>query len=160
MKLNKCFEFTLESTKHVNLLNKLGNEISSSETIKVFYASGGLEIRRNKNIILIFLSKQKNGYIVYVCNGEYCVGDFIFYTHKEVESICEMWKLTPNKKTILFNQWRMLWYKDSVISEFVDPLAKAELEYKNSLIELEEQKSQAENATKKLEEIRKRCLDI
>ena len=156
MKLNKGFEFTLESNKQVNLLNKLGNRITSTETFNIFYPSGGLVVRRNRNIMLIFLSKQKNGYIVYVCNGAYCVGDFMFYTHKEVERICETWELTPSKETILFNQWRMLCYKDSVINEFVDPLAKAELEYKNSLIELEHQKSQAENATKELEKIKKR----
>jgi len=156
MKLNKGFEFTLESTKQVNLLNKLGNEIGSKESNKVYYPSDRLDIRRNKNIMLIFLSKQKNGYIVYVCNGEYRVGDFMFYTHKEVERICETWELKPSKEKILFNQWRMLWYKDSVISEFVDPLEEAELDNKNTLIELESQTIKAENAKKELEKIRKR----
>ena len=84
MKLNKCFEFKIDTTRQANLLKIIGNEIDSSETrMKYFWSN--LTIKKNINITLIFLHKETNGYIAYICNYYYGVGKFIFYTHSEVK---------------------------------------------------------------------------
>jgi hypothetical protein len=159
MKLNKLYSFTLESNKQTNLLKKLGETITSTETRKVYYPSSRLEIKRNIDIVMIFLSKQKNGVIAYVCNYVFGVGVFVFYTHKELERINETWTLVEDKEKPLFNQWRMLWYKDSVITEFVDPMEKATKEAKEAEQELVVAKDKAERAKEKLEKLLKNLVE-
>ena len=105
---------------------------------------------------MIFLSEQKDGYITYVCNGLYGVGDFIFYTHKEINQINKTWVLNEKKETIDFQGWRMLCHKESVINEFVCPLLKAEMAYQKSLSELKSKQSQVEMLNEDLIEIKKR----
>jgi hypothetical protein len=152
MKINVIYKFSLETTKESNLLKKLGETITSSKTINVYYPSSELEIKRNKDIVMIFLSKEKNGIIAYVCNYVFGVGEFIFYTHKELERIKETWTLVKDKEKPLFNQWRMLWYKDSVIAEFVDPMERAIKEAEEAEQELAVAKDKTERAKEKLQE--------
>lgn len=125
IQLDKGYEFTLQSTKQANLLNKLGNKLESKETRNLFYNSySRLVLKKDKNIFLIFLSEQENGYITYICNGEYCVGEFVFYTYKEIQKIYKEWELIGYKDKVIISNWRKLSYKDSIVSEFIDPLIK------------------------------------
>jgi len=162
MKLNKGFEFKIETTRQGNLLKKFGCELDSTETRISFYG-GMFAIKKNVNITLIFLSKQKNGYIAYISNYFYGLGEFMFYTHSEVQKIAETWGLKQSKEPVLFNQWRLLCYKDSVINEFIDPLVRAESEYmkskseyESSLRELEYKKDIAEKLKDKFEKNKER----
>lgn len=155
MKLNKGFEFKIDTTRHSNLLKKMGNEIGSTETRKACYFSN-LTIKKNAKITLIFLSKETNGYIAYICNYFYGVGEFVFYTHSEVKKITETFNLIESKEPVLFCQWRLLSYKDSVITEFIDPLVKLKSEYNDSLIELESKKVWFETLTEELNDMIKR----
>lgn len=156
MELNKLFEFEITSTKLANVFKTLGNTISSSQTKKIYYRGCGLEVKRNRKITLLFLAKKENGFIIYVCNGVYTVGEFMFFTNKEVKVITETFTITENKEKYNIEYWRLLYYYESVISEFVDPKEAAELRYKKSLTELKYKIVEKDSNVLYLQEVKKR----
>lgn len=158
MKLNKIYQFQLETTQLANKLKKLLiTKLDSTETRKVYYMSRGSEFKKEKKVTFLLLDKvEGGGYITYFCNGVYGLGEFYFITEHELEIISVTWNPKLNNEEYNPSAWRMLTFKDSIIAEFEHPVKKFIEQMKQYEREEEQAKENLARAKKDLEKLNKR----
>lgn len=164
MKTNTVLSTTLTDKKLQTLLKKLVKRpLQSSETHMRYYGGGGLVLRLNLPIVLVEVKKLKLGTIFYISNAVYSVGEFIFLTDKEIMLLNPLANFDTVKKDFIVGQWRHLWYWESIVNEFENPLKEIDDEIsllEKKLISIEENsisiQAQLENAKKNQKEISKR----
>ncbi len=159
MVLDRIYEFNLGDTYHkVNKFKKLGNVLTSSKVTMIFFKSGLIDLRKGKDVIIIFLAKKDLGYITYIANHRYGVGDFMFYTNSEVETLNKIWEPKLTQTYYVGSSWRKFNDKDSILNEFIDPLEFAENRVKTAMKDFEFAKRMLVMCENELTETKKRFV--
>jgi len=151
--MKKNLVYQLENTPKVRKLLNSNEKLTTADMRRSFYISGNFENRTKSKFIIIFLHNVDKGYICYVANSEFGLGEFHWFSAKEITFILTL--ISEKGKTTLFNQWRQLWNHVEIIKEYIplrvrinslaSEISHKENEYENLRLEIERKNKKLAN---------------